>query len=235
MRQLTLAGLVHGARMRKNLVMAVAAAATMAVMTAPAGAIVITLTDYDSAAFQASLGPQIPPTLVNSIITASPPPGEPSNMGTLTSQVFQNASIFTYVFNIAPTVTNVSGVNTGFPALGFNMVAGYSVSQATAGGTSFDILYNDTTDLRLAWLVPEDAAGNLIVWSNTTPITFFFQSTLGPGGGAYNLINRVVGSGVGYASAPAPVAPVPEPGTLMLVGFGLAGIGALGRRLKVLR
>jgi hypothetical protein len=218
--------------MRKNLLMAVAAAATMAVMTAPAGAILITATDYDSAAFQASLGAQIPPTLVNSIITASPPPGEPSNMGTLTSQVFRNGNIFSYVFNIAPAVQNISGVNTGFAALGFNGVAGYSFSNATAGGTSFDILYNDTTDLRLAWLVPEDDDGNLILWGNTQPITFFFQSTLPPGGGAYNLINRVVGSGVGYASAPAPV---PEPGTLMLVGFGLAGVGALGRRLKVLK
>lgn len=54
-------------------------------------------------------------------------------------------------------------------------------------------------------------------------IPFFFQSTLPPGHGDYNIINHTVGSAESYA-------PVPEPMALALFGLGLASLTAVRRR-----
>jgi hypothetical protein len=144
-----------------------------------------------------------------------------TDIGDLNARVLFNEStnLYTYVFVVTPAVTlGYSEFNTGFNVEGFNGVAGYSSSQATAaGGIAFSITQD--SDGTIDW---ERQSG---FWTKpNNPITFFFQSGLGPENGSlYNVMSKSGGaSTISYQ-------PVPEPGTLILLGSGL--VGAAGLRI----
>jgi hypothetical protein len=152
------------------------------------------------------------------------------DVGDITNNVYYNEEngIYTYTHAVTPGENNIGEFNTGFSINGFNGVAGYSFSDLTGKGapsaaSAFQIL--ETTDTRLKWQ-PLDSSGDPGQWWGSGElITFFFQSTVGPSStlGVYNLIDSTVGATQSYM-------PAPEPTSLLLLGTGLIGLGAWGRR-----
>jgi hypothetical protein len=134
--------------------------------------------------------------------------------GTLENSVYFDSvtGVYTYVHELTPSKASVSELNTQFPVSGFNGVAGWLFSSTTL---TFSIELDP--DLTLDW-------STLGTWAAGDDVTFFFQSTVPPGVGSYAVIDGFVGVGESYA-------PVPEPGTLLLLGSGISAL-ALRRRRK---
>jgi len=183
-----------------------------------ASAVPIAGMDWDT--FEGNVGALFAGPSVENFIT----PGA-LTIATLENEVYFDNSIYTYVHTVTPTINLVSELNTAFGVIGFNNIAGWSFSDAAAaggmglgGGFSIDLDPDGTLD----WEV--DGALNTQGWGSGESITFFFQSTMAPGLGEYNLINGSVGTGVSYA-------PAPEPSTYLLFASAL-GLFALRRRAK---
>ncbi|MGB0909618.1 MAG: PEP-CTERM sorting domain-containing protein [Nitrospirales bacterium] len=115
----------------------------------------------------------------------------------------------------------------GFPAEGFNGVAGFSSSDTNAAlGPGGDFSIELLSDGSLQWMTNETG------WGSGETIVFFWQTTQPPSGpgGAYQISNGItLGSGAGPLPTPAP-APIPEPATFGLMLFGFVAL-LTGRRL----
>lgn len=157
-----------------------------------------------------------------------------TDIGNLVGSVFLSGGVYTYVFEVTPQVSlGFKEFNTSFNVLGFDsttLKVGYSFSQASAAGPAAGSDLRKVFSIRLDsdgtidWVVPtvQRAAG---FWSAMTPISFFFQSTSAPeNGDQYNVLGTPNG---GSATNYHPVAPVPEPGTLLLLGSGFVGAAGL--------
>jgi PEP-CTERM motif len=194
----------------------------------------ILLSAFLCIAMPASAGPIIPTNLdtlslgssvasqSDAFDVASPPP---NTMGALFSDVYFNGEVYTYLSRVVPSVNDVSHLNTAFTVAGFTGEIGWSFSQAlSAGGTGtgFDFLTGTFGD-RAVWLGLERGIGEN--WDFGEPLTFFFRSTKPPTIGDYNLLNSEAGTAEGFA-------PVPEPGTLALLGTGLVGLWRARARKK---
>lgn len=169
------------------------------------------------------------------VFDAALPP--PATIGTISTFVYYDSAsaIYTYKHLIDPTVDDVRVFNTadggawGFDGTGTGTKVGWSGTSAfnaggTGSGTDFLIDYNPTT-FRLEWSTNFFEGAPLTRgWDSTDPaITFFFQSTMAPTAGDYNVANGEVGTGTTLASAP-------EPGSMILLGSGLLGIASALRR-----
>jgi hypothetical protein len=166
-------------------------------------------------------GGSVAPTLPDDFVTAAPPP--PTN-GSVENEVFYNGSVYTYTHEVTPSLNNNISFNGALPIAGFTGIAGFSFSQSmAAGGTGsaldFDI---DEIDGTLVWSTNIGGGGG---WDIGEPITFFFVSTKRPGISDYNLTSSEVGTAQSYA-------PVPEPGSIALLGSGLVGLYATVRRRR---
>lgn len=195
----------------------VALAAIAGLTFAPsAWAATITATNYDTL----DKGSQVAADLSSNFTT-----NRGVDIGDLVGKVFFNSSsgVYTYAFTLTPGINNISEFNAGYDVDGFNGVAGYSFSQATAAGasnpaTAFEV--ESESDGTIDWhtLWKNDGSRGLDAGES---VTFFFQSTIAPGDlDTYNLINSKAGGTENYAPGAAPVIPAPAafPAGLLLFG-----------------
>ncbi len=222
------------------------AAAMWAATPAAAVTTTITTTNYDSLSNVGSLvdlgggATSVSTPLMTADLT-SQGGSAPFSLGSVLTSVYLNASgVYTYVMKVTPAGTSDKEFNTGFVIDGFTGVAGYSFADATADGAtgalgtttgadrSFSTL---NVDGRIDWTVYSTAQVLDGLWNNASKIkgiTFFYQSTSGPGSGTFNFMASQAASGTGVGA----VAPVPEPASLFLLGSGAIGAGMWLRRRR---
>jgi PEP-CTERM motif len=191
----------------------------VAALAAPASAGPILPTNLD--VIQFGIGTQVA-THADLFDVASPPP---DTMGALFSSVFFDGTTYTYLSRVTPSVQDASHLNTAFAIPGFTGEIGWSFGQAAlAGGTGtgLDFLTGTFAD-RAHWLALDRGLGEN--WDAGEAITFFFRSTKPPTIADYNLLNGEAGTAEGFA-------PVPEPGTLALLGTGLYGLYRTRKRQR---
>jgi hypothetical protein len=157
--------------------------------------------------------------------------GSPPPIGVLDNVVYFNATTgnYTYAHQVTPFVLqNISELNTAFGLTDFIGTAGFSFSQSLAAGgagnaSDFEIEWE--SDQTMDW---ETLFGNTDGWDSPEAITFFFVSTAPPRLGDYNVINGRIGTATSFA-------PIPEPGSIALLGSGLIGLYASVRRRRRLK
>jgi len=221
-----------------------AIAAALVLAPATARAALITAVDYNTVSgsigslYQDSGGTVF--TKTTNFLTADlTSQGGPASLviGTLTSSVYYNSGIFTYVLDVTPALATATRLSTGFLPTLYNNTAGWDFNKAFAAGstnlpggsTAFFAVLNATN---LSWTAnPTQTA----LWnaSHLTDIPFFFQTSVDPGISNYNLGGNgfQTGSAMGYAPV-GPLAAVTEPGSLVLLACSALGIGVVLLRLR---
>ena len=206
--------------MTKRTLAGVSLAICLLAASREASAVPVGPTDFDSWV----LGAPFAGPLTDVFDAAVPPPG---TIGSLTNNVYFDSATgnYTYVELVTPSINSISEFNTSFGIRKFTGVAGYSFTQATAAGTGFSINHS-LLDGTLDWgaLVDDE-------WNAGEAITFFYVSAGKPRSSildTYQLINSEVGTAPSFV-------PTPEPGSMLLLGSGLAGLYATVRRRRALK
>jgi len=187
-------------------------------------------------------GPSFLPHIDDVFVT--PPTPVSSPMGALGNDVYFDSATgnYTYLETVTPSLANNQLFNTGFSAEGFTGTAGFSFADAAAsggagapclgGGTGPGCAFEITNIAgQLSWYTNFPSRDNPSGWDGGETIRFFYVSTNPPEMGDYNLTTTKVGTGQSYA----PMAAVPEPGSLALLGSGIVGLVAAMRRRRRLR
>jgi len=225
--------------MIRHISLCAVAAVTSLLIAAPAARadIVIPAVDLDVLEATGMLGDLVAGPVTDDFLT---PPDPSTDIGDLTNTVFFSSGtattgpVFTYVHEVTPSVFNVSEFNTGFDLndRGFNLIAGFSFSDAlAAGGTGtladFTITWNNDTDGTLDW---EATLPILEFFDAGETIRFFFQSTQPPSAGEffdYNIINSEVGTAQSFGPSV-----IPTPAALPAGLIGMALLALTGRRRR---
>ena len=164
-------------------------------------------------------------------------------VGTLTSSVYHDGTVYTYVLEVTPDFTSRPEFNMGlssiYSAIGgeyFNY--GYDFAQANTamtdtsgnnpsgtGGEIFAVTID--SDNTIDWNITEAYLTSDYYWESGNVITFFFESSSAPVDGFYNY-----SAGLYSAKATGFVPnPVPLPGTFLFMGSGMLITGLI-RRIK---
>ena len=157
----------------------------------------------------------------------------PLTIGDISSDVFFAGSQYTYMHTVNSHVTLQSNsyFATAFSvANGFTGIAGWSFANAgSAGGTGTktDFFLNEDQG-RLVWSLRFTDGPDLRSGLDPfEPIAFFFVSVQPPGARHYDLLSPDIGLGTAQT-----LGPIPEPGSFVLLGSGLAGLYAAVRRRR---
>jgi hypothetical protein len=149
-------------------------------------------------------------------------------MGEIENSVYFDGTLYTYVHTVNPSLDDNWLVNTAFHVDGYALTSGWSFSESIAAGGSGATDFAVFEVGQIAWLSLFGPLG----WDANNPISFFFVSTKPPGlGGDYNLVRGLPDMESGTASS---YAPVPEPGSIALLGSGLVGLYTALRRRRSL-
>ncbi|MBI1357558.1 MAG: PEP-CTERM sorting domain-containing protein [Acidobacteria bacterium] len=150
------------------------------------------------------------------------------DLGDLTTDVYYDGSIYSYVHTVTPQTNNVSEFATAFGVYGFNGTAGWDFTEASAAGGDGDagdfLVDDDLINGTIDWETTGAGLGTGNGFGSGETITFFYQSDKAPGPAYYSMIN----GGAGNAQTLGPT--VPEPGTVLLLGSALLGLAAIRRR-----
>lgn len=220
--------------MGRSVTSALAFLVALGLWAMPVGAGLLMPSDFDTIV----PGVQIAPEIVTSFMTPdlTGQGGSASHaIGTLGTSVWLDNAVYTYKLAVTPWVDHVSEFNLGYVLSGFTAgthAIGWSYSESAAAGvlgdpsSAFWIVgdRDGTADWNVQFL---QLFSDFWSGSQRIPLTFFLQSSLGPGWERYSILNSEVGTALGYA--PAPVA-APEPSTLLLVGSVTLIGGLLVRR-----
>jgi hypothetical protein len=167
-------------------------------------------------------GPSIAGPLTDEFQVAMP---LPPTMGEIENSVYFDGTLYTYVHTVNPSLDSNAFLNTAFHVNGYTGTSGWSFSESTAAGGSGAIDFAVFDVGQIGWL--SMFGPQLDSWDANEPISFFFVSTKPPGLGDYNLIGLESGTASSYA-------PVPEPGSIALLGSGLVGLYTALRRRRSL-
>lgn len=184
----------------------------LSLLSSPARAVPITATDYDTL----SLGSLVNGPITNDILSYDLASSILIDIGDLTTSVYDNASVYTYVLEVTPEESNVSEFNTAFDVVGFNNTAGYSFFDASSVGTGFNIDHD--ADGTIDWMAVYGEA-----WDAGEKLTLFYQSSR-PAylGDYYQMINSHFGQAQGYAPS------IPDATAMLLLGSACL-VGGLSR------
>ncbi len=130
-------------------------------------------------------------------------------------------------FSSLTTEFAVLGFTAGVSKVGWSYSAASGVN-ATATDTSADFHITDEVDGSLNFVSLLDGNG----WTTGTSLTFFYESTDGPGTGNYEIQDDINATAQSYAPVAVPVPAAASMGFVALAG--LAGIGLLKRRQAAL-
>ncbi|MEX2673204.1 MAG: PEP-CTERM sorting domain-containing protein [Phycisphaeraceae bacterium] len=174
------------------------------------------------------LGDQVSGPSTQPLYSVNLPDFPQTQIGSITSRVFENDGLYTYTYRVDPDINFFSEFSTGFAPLEFNGVKGWDFSDVP--GNFFDVEVDP--DGTIDWMVqdPEFIVLNDVpngdlenLWTDQN-VTFFYQSTMTPGTyDVFNVTNGRSGSGLG-------IVPVPEPASASLLG--LLGMAMLRRRSR---
>ena len=148
-------------------------------------------------------------------------------MGEIENTVYFDGTLYTYVHTVNPSLDDNLLLNTAFHVEGYTGTSGWSFSESIAAGGSGATDFAVFEVGQIAWLSLFGPLG----WDANEPISFFFVSTKPPGLGDYNLRSGLIDMESGTASS---YAPVPEPGSIALLGSGLVGLYTALRRRRSL-
>jgi hypothetical protein len=203
-------------------------------VTRQASAALITPVDLEDWIISGSIGDPVPgfPATIDTFDVAPPAVG---SLGFLINAVFFNDTSleYSYLEFVVPSANNAAFFNTGFDVPHFTGTAGWWFATSDAAGGcggpggscpgDFIIQGEIGSGSPIAW----NAFGDFFnEWDTGEVVALFYVSTRDPReGGNYNLTAGATGTAQSYA-------PTPEPGSMLLLGSGLATVYGAARRRR---